>query len=252
LEEQSVDTTHLHASAEARTTLAFVATRRDGRKDIAFYRHPGADILLRPEQIDPAYLASARLFHFGSVSLSHSPAREATLHAARTARAAGLLVSYDPNWRPTLWDDHDTAQEQVWKAVALAHLVKVAEEEWEFVTGTPDLAEGCRRILAEGPGLVVITRGEKGCAFDNGKVQGEVPAFSVDVVDPLGAGDGFVAATLRQLLREESLAAVSEERLREIMVYANAAGALTTQRVGVIPALPTAEEIGAFLEGRQT
>ncbi len=88
LEEQAVDTTHLYASPQARTTLAFVATRRDGRKDITFYRHPGADTLLRPEQIDPAYLASARMFHFGSVSLSHSPAREATLYAARMAREA--------------------------------------------------------------------------------------------------------------------------------------------------------------------
>jgi fructokinase len=160
-----------------------------------------------------------------------------------------LLISYDPNWRPTLWDDHEAAREWVWEAVRWAHVVKVAEEEWEFVTGTSDLAAGCRRILAEGPSLVVITRGEQGCAFDNGQVQGEVPAFSVDVVDPLGAGDGFVAAMLTQLLRAGDVGAVSAERLHEIMVYANAAGALTTQRVGVIPALPTAGEIEAFLEG---
>lgn len=247
LEEQSVDTTCLFMSPEARTTLAFVATRRDGRKDITFYRHPGADTLLRPEQIDPTYLTSARLFHFGSVSLSHSPAREATLHAARTARKAGLWVSYDPNWRPSLWDDHEAAQRWIWEALSLAHIVKVAEEEWEFVTGTPDPAEGCRKILAAGPQLVVITRGERGCAFDNGLIAGEVPAFPMEVKDPLGAGDGFVAALLRQLLTEKDLTNISAQRLREILLYANAAGALTTQRIGVIPALPIPAEIETFL-----
>ena len=247
LEEQGVDTTHLYASAAARTTLAFVATRRDGRKDIAFYRNPGADALLGPEQIDAPFLSSARLFHFGSVSLSHSPSREATLQAAQIAREAGLLVSYDPNWRPPLWEDHDAARELVWAAVSSAHIVKVAEEEWEFVTGTPDLAEGCRRILAAGPLLVIITRGEHGCAFDDGDRQGEARAFPVEVVDPLGAGDGFVAALLQQLLGEPNLTAISGERMQEILVYANAAGALTTQRVGVIPALPTSAEIERFL-----
>jgi fructokinase len=247
LAEQGVDTTCLYASPEARTTLAFVATRRDGRKDITFYRHPGADILLRPDQIDLDYLASARLFHFGSVSLSHSPAREATLHAARIAREAGLWVSYDPNWRPTLWEDPQAAQKWIWEAITLAHIVKVAEEEWEFVTGTPDPAAGCRKILDAGPSLVVITRGERGCAFDNGLVAGEVPAFPVEVVDPLGAGDGFVAAMLRQLLKEKDLASLSPRRLQEILLYANAAGALTTQRIGVIPALPTHAEIEGFL-----
>jgi len=248
--DQGVDTTHLRQTEAARTTLAFVATRRDGRKDITFYRHPGADFLLAPEHIDRDYVTSARLFHFGSVSLSHNPSREATLHAARLAREAGLWVSFDPNWRPTLWDDHAAAPGLIWEALSLAHVAKLAEEEWEFVTGTDDLVAGSERILARGPQLVVITRGEKGCAFHNGRTYEEIPGFAVDVVDPLGAGDGFVAAMLEQLLREDDLTALDTARLREVLVRANAAGALTTQRVGVIPALPTGAEVEAFLKAR--
>jgi len=246
LQAAGVDTAYLQRSPTARTTLAFVATRSDGRKDITFYRNPGADQQLSPGDLDWDYLRRARLFHFGSVSLSHSPSREATLEAARQAREAGCLVSYDPNWRPTLWDDPQ-AREVIWQAVPLAHVVKLAEEEWEFLTGTPDFAAGSRLLREQGPSLVVITRGEQGSAFDAGEGVVEVPGFAVEVVDPLGAGDGFVAALLYRLLQEPDPFQVPANSLREILRFANAAGALTTQRVGVIPALPTTAEVERFL-----
>jgi len=247
LADAGVDTEFLRLAPGARTTLAFVATRSDGHKDICFYRHPGADMLLTANEINRDYLRSARLFHFGSVSLSRSPAREATLHAALLARQAGLLVSYDPNWRPTLWHDQLEANGRIWEAMPLAHVVHCAEEEWQFITGTTDLEAGAGKILQAGPSLVVVTRGEHGCYYDNGESRGQVPGFRIEVLDPLGAGDAFVAAMLSQLIYAPSPQKLDDEQLREIMTYANAAGALTCTRRGVIPALPTATQLQAFL-----
>lgn len=251
LSREGVDTTHLKLDKSARTTLAFVANRSDGRKEISFYRNPGADQLLTPDDIDREYLGSAKLFHFGSVSLSHSPSREATLHAAELAKKMGLLISYDPNWRPPLWDDHNEAKRMIWYAMQFADIVKLAEEEWEFVTGTHDFEEGAKGILDAGAKLVVVTMGERGAWFTNGSASRAVEPFEVDVVDPLGAGDGFVAALLAQLVNRRVEEMRSDE-LYDIVRIANAAGALTCTRMGVIPALPTKEELNSFLEKRRT
>jgi fructokinase len=251
IEQEGVETSGLRRGEGVRTTLAFVATRSDGQKDICFYRNPGADMLLNAQEVNLVYLQSAKLFHFGGVSLSKSPAREATLHAALLAKGNGLLVSYDPNWRPTLWDDPVMARGRLWEAFPTAQVVHCAQEEWEFLTGTADLEAGAQRILQAGPQLVVVTQGEAGCYYDNGSARGQVSGFQVEVVDPLGAGDAFVAAMLSRLRTAGPARELSAEQLREIMVYANAAGALTCTKRGVIPALPTAAEIEAFLSSRQ-
>ena len=252
LEQNGVDTSYLISGTGCRTTLAFVATRSDGMKDITCYRNPGADMLLTPDEIDEAYIQSVDVFHYGSVSLSHQPSRDATLKAVRCAKDAGVFMSYDPNLRLMVWDNPDDAKDWIWEVMPYANVAKLAEEEWEFITDTPDLETGSTRILEIGVDLVVATRGEHGCYYNNGSDQGYVDGFQVDVVDTLGAGDGFVAGMLAKMLEEfgkvrEPLL-LDDEQLRAIMTYANAAGALTTQQVGVIPALPTASEIEAFLK----
>lgn len=248
LEDCSVDVSHLKQEKNARTTLAFVATREDESKDIFFYRNPGADILLRTSDIDVNYISSADVFHWGSVSLSHSPSREAVMRAIQIAADNDLLMSYDPNWRPTLWDSpEDEAKELIWQTMRFANVAKLAEEEWEFITSTSDLDAGSEKLLDGGVNLVVVTRGKEGCYYNDGVSKGYIDGFEVDVVDPLGAGDGFVAAMLFKLMKEEKGAKLPDSRLREIMVYANAAGALTCTKSGVIPALPTAADIKQFL-----
>lgn len=247
LQQNSVDTAYLIAGETSRTTLAFVATRSDGMKDITFYRHPGADIQLSPDEIDPGYIQSAELFHYGSVSLSHSPSREATLHAIQAAKASGAMLSYDPNLRLMLWDNADDAKHWIWEVMPYADVVKISEEEWEFVTGNAALTGGIERILELGVTLLVVTLGERGCYYTNGIADGYVDGFAVDVVDTLGAGDAFVAAMLMQLMQHEDLQSLDASLLEAIMRYANAAGALATQKVGVIPALPTPSEIEQFL-----
>ena len=247
LKQNHVDTTYLIAGETSRTTLAFVATRSDGMKDITFYRHPGADIQLSPDEIDTDYIKSAELFHYGSVSLSHSPTREATLKAIKCAKDTGAFISYDPNLRLMLWDNADDAKQWIWEVMPYADVVKISEEEWEFITDDTELASGIERILGLGVKLLVVTLGEQGCYYTNGKVDGYVDGYSVDVVDTLGAGDAFVAAMLAQLMKQTELATLTNDEIDDIMRYANAAGALATQKVGVIPALPTHEEISQFL-----
>ena len=247
LQENSVDTTYLIAGEASRTTLAFVATRSDGMKDITFYRHPGADIQLSPDEIDTGYVQSAELFHYGSVSLSHSPSREATLQAIQSAKASGAMLSYDPNLRLMLWDNPNDAKHWIWEVMPYADVVKISEEEWEFVTGDVELANGIERILGLGAKLLVVTLGERGCYYTNSTADGYVNGFAVDVLDTLGAGDAFVAAMLMQLMKYEDIRALDAPRLDAIMRYANAAGALATQKIGVIPALPTPSEIEQFL-----
>ena len=154
LQQNDVDTTYLIGDEISRTTLAFVATRSDGMKDITFYRHPGADIQLSPDEINTNYIQSAELFHYGSVSLSHSPTREATLAAIKAAKAGRARLSYDPNVRLMLWDDADDAKYWIWKAMPYADIVKISDEEWEFITGDADLEQGIKHILELGVKLL--------------------------------------------------------------------------------------------------
>ena len=249
LAAEAVDTRGLRLHDGARTTLAFVATRSDGRKDILFYRHPGADALLTPDDLDARLFDGLRLFHFCSVSLSREPIRSATWAALRLAKASGALISFDPNWRAPLWDDADEARAQIAHGVAQADLLKVADEELELVAGTADVDDAVQRLLAAGPKMVVITFGADGALAATADSRARVPGFVVEAIDALGAGDAFVAGLLSYLLEPTALSlALDETALTAMLRRANAAGALATTRVGVIPALPTAQAVAEFLE----
>ncbi|MCC7495631.1 MAG: carbohydrate kinase [Fimbriimonadaceae bacterium] len=250
LAAEGVDLRGLRRHPTARTTLAFVATRADGLKDIAFWRHPGADAQLSPQDLDPAWFTGLRLFHCCSVSLSREPARAATIAAARLARQAGALVSFDPNWRPALWDEAGAAPAQFAALLALSDVVKVADEELAVVCGTTDLDLALARLLAAGPRLAVITRGAAGAVAATATQRAAAAGFAVEAVDTLGAGDAFVAALLSRLVGRvlESLTAAE---LADLLRYANAAGALATLQVGALPALPTTAAVLTFLEHRK-
>lgn len=251
LDGAGVDTGHLVTTGEARTTLAFVGVHADGRKEIFFYRNPGADMLLSASDIDTGYVAGSKCFHFGSISLIDAGPKAATLKAARAARAAGRLVTFDPNWRPALWDSESHGREAIWEGLALADVAKVSEEEWEMITGTADLAAGAAKILAAGPRLVVVSRGEGGCTYHHAAGSGSVPGFEVEVAECTGAGDGFVASVISDLLDHleggGSVESLTAEDLERIGRRANAVGALTCTKAGAIPALPTRAEADALL-----
>ncbi len=246
LRENGVDVSALFFSHEARTMLAFVSLHVDGERDFMFYRHPSADMLYRPEDVDEAYVRSARAFHFGTISLIDEPARSATLHAVKIAREAGLLISFDPNLRLNLWPDAKAARDGMRLGWPLANVIKVSEEELALLGETGDLAQAACRLWHDDLRVMVITRGKAGCRYVTANTNGEVAGYAVNTVDTTGAGDGFVAGLLKGLLAQPN-AHTNEEALRAICRYANAAGALTTTRRGAIPALPTAEQVEIFL-----
>jgi fructokinase len=250
LEEADVGTQGLQTDDSVRTTAVFVAVWDDGRKDLCFYRNPGADMMLTAAELDLALIESARCLHFGSIGFIDEPIASAQHAAIRAARASGAMISYDPNYRPTLWDSPERAASVIRDVYGLAHLVKISEEEWEIATGTSDFQSGAKLVLDAGAELVVISCGVSGAIATNGDYWIELPAPTVDVVETTGAGDGFLAAMIVKLLpwREKlgSLAAVDEAVVRDALDYANSVGALTCTRVGAIPALPTASEVDEF------
>ena len=244
---EGVNVAHLQTQPQ-RTTIAFVATLASGNKEICFYRHPGADVQFDIAKIGADAFVGADIFHCGSVSLSLEPSRGAQFELAKRARAAGALVSFDPNWRPSLWDDFDEAHDLIWQMMPLSDIVKVADEEWEFVTGTSGFAEGAQKIRECGPRLVVMTRGAAGASWNYATGQGEVAGFKAKAVDTLGAGDSFVAGMLSQIGVAASLDAVlNADKLNQILRFANACGAIATRKAGAIPALPTRAEVEELL-----
>jgi fructokinase len=247
LAQEGVNVDGIRYDPEARTTMAFIAMPDVNSYDIVFYRNPGADTRLRAEELDRELLRRARAFHFGSLSLIEEPSRTATVEAAKIAKAAGALISFDVNYRPLLWS-RKAAYAQVTAMLPHVDLLKINEGELALLTGGDDPAEQAKFLLEKGPRLVVVTLGPDGSYFQTAQGGQHVPAFQVDTVDATGCGDAFIAGLLWQFIshgdwREQ----LSVERMREVVRYANGVGALTALKLGVIPALPTAAEVEAFL-----
>jgi fructokinase len=251
LEADGVDTRFLMTDPQARTTAVYVTVWDDGHKDLCFYRNPGADMLLRPDEIDAGMFAEARAFHFGSIGFIDEPCASAQRKALELARRGGLMISYDPNYRPTLWPSESQARKVIQDSFNYCHLAKVSQEEWEVASGHSDLEAGIRALLGQGVELLVISRGEGGSLAVTPDYRIELPAFPVEVVETTGAGDGFMAAMITRLLPERekagSLRRVEAGTVRAALNFANAVGALTCTRMGAIPALPTLKEVNAFL-----
>lgn len=246
LDEVGVDTSGLVFSHEARTALAFVSLRADGEREFMFYRHPSADMLYTPGEVATDLIASAKIFHFGSISLITEPSRSATLAAIDAAHANGLLVSYDPNLRLALWPDAHAAREGMLSVWELADLIKVSDEELAFLTGFADIDAAVDQLWHDRLQLMVVTLGRGGSRYYTTECRGAVPGFRVDSVDTTGAGDGFVAGLLFGLLNHPD-DWQDEAQLRGICRLANAVGALTTTQRGAIPALPTLQQVQQFL-----
>lgn len=256
LEAEGVDCSQLGMIDDVRTTLAFVAVRSKGGNDFVFYRNPGADQRLSPADVDRGFILSAKVFHYGSISLIDPGPRHATLKALEIAGAGGLIRSYDPNYRPALWPSEAVARRRIWEGMAQADVVKVSDQEWRVVCETDDFESGARRILAAGPRVVIQSRGPDGAAYFTGRGGGHVPGFAVNAVETTGSGDGFVASVLVDLLDRRTgragLEALGDDVLASIVRRANAVGAITATRYGAIPALPTAREVDDFLRDKES
>ena len=259
LQTEGVDTSGLRFDQDARTTMAVIAMPDEHSAEFVFYRNPGADQRLRTEELDEALITSSQVFHVGSLSLTDEPARSATFHAVQVARANGSLVSYDVNYRPSLWADPAEALTQAKRIIKQADLVKVNEGEAALLAGIEELTAdnqnqlelAAGEILGMGPALVVVTLGPGGCFYKTAANAGFSPGFTVDTVDAIGCGDAFMASLLVGLVElgdwREKLA---QESLSSVLRFANAAGALTSTKKGAMPAMPTRAEVDEFLSNQ--
>jgi fructokinase len=246
-----VDVASLRFTSQARTALAFVSLHADGDREFMFYRHPSADMLLTPDEVDGAAIRAAKVLHYGSISMISEPSRSATLHAIELARAAGCLISCDPNLRLALWPDRAAAREGLLLAIAKAQFVKISDEELRFLTGSDDPANARRELWHDGLVLMVVTLGAAGCVYFTSEHDGVVVGFGVDAIDATGAGDAFVAGLLHGLLADRGVTA-DAGRVRDLCRFANAVAALATTERGAIPAMPTLEQVHQLLSTAPT
>ncbi len=245
---EGVETKGMRLAAEARTTMAFIAKPDAYSAEFVFYRNPGADMLLRADELDGALLVQTKALHIGSISLISEPSRSATWEAVRLAKEAGALISFDVNYRPSLWPQPGEAVAVIEQMLPQANLVKVNEEELQLLSGTDDLSQGSAQLLARGPALCVVTLGAEGSYFHSALGEGRVPPFRVETVDAVGCGDAFTAGLLCRLTGSDDWReALAPQQMAANLRYANAVGALTALTPGVIPALPTAAAVDSFL-----
>jgi fructokinase len=248
LRQEGVDVRGMRFDEEARTTMAFIAMPDENTAEFVFYRNPGADMRLRADELDERLLQEACAFHFGSLSLIQEPSRSATLEAAKIAHEAGALISFDVNYRPSLWRGSGEAYDTVTAMLPHVNLLKINEVELALLSGSEDLPAASKTLLEKGPDLCVVTLGPDGSFFQVAEGGEHIPAFKVPTVDATGCGDAFVAALLYQLVASSNWRdQLSPSRMHEILRYANAVGALTALTQGVIPALPTAAQVDQFL-----
>ena len=252
LQEVGIDISNLIVDEEARTTLAFVQTMADGDRDFSFYRNPGADMLLTADEVNDDLVKSARLFHFGTLSMTHEGVREATKKAVRLAKESGAVVSFDPNLRPPLWKSLDDAKEQVAYGLTRCDVLKISDNEIQWFTGEEDYDCGIGKLRREYDiPLILLSMGKDGSRAYYKDLRVEVPSFlQKETIETTGAGDTFGGCCLHYVL-EYGLENLNEERLRDMLTFANAAASIITTRKGALRVMPHPDEVKRVLESRK-
>jgi fructokinase len=244
LNQEKIDTSNLIEDESVFTTLAFVSLSESGERTFSFGRKPGADTMLRKEELNQELLCNCKVFHLGSLSLTDEPARSASYEAVDIAKKAGAWISYDPNYRAPLWKNREQAVEQMRGMIPYVDMMKISDEECELLTGSADPKEAASRLLQQGVKLVAVTLGAEGVLLVTKDVQVHVPSKQVPVVDTTGAGDTFWGTFVGAWLEKQvELEQVSEEILRELGTLANLAAGICVQKKGGIPSIPSREEL---------
>jgi len=251
LDELGIGTENLMMDQEIHTTLALVHTFADGDRDFSFYRNPGADMMLRAEELDEELLKNTRLFHFGTLSMTHEGVREATKKALAAAKGAGALVSFDPNLREPLWDCLEHAKEQVRWGLGQCDILKISDNEIQWLTGETDYTEGVKKIRREFPiPLILVSMGKEGSrAYYKDSYVEAAPFLQQNTVETTGAGDTFCACIINYVL-DHGLTDLTEAQLQEMLNFANAAASIITTRKGALRVMPSRQEVLDFLAAR--
>mgnify|MGYP004511674327 FL=1 len=249
-----VDVSRISRTKEANTALAFVSLREDGERDFSFYRNPSADMLLSAEEICSEDFNERDILHFCSVSLIDAPIKEAHRRAIEIAKEKGCLISFDPNVRLPLWKQPEDCRKAILEFLPLSNIVKISDEELEFITGIKDEKEALDSLLTGDVKVIIYTKGTNGAEFITKERVIFSPSFKVSAQDTTGAGDSFIGSLLYQVAEGEysleQLVGLSEEKVQEILTFSNATAALTVCKKGAIGALPLKEEVLAKISER--
>jgi fructokinase len=242
-------TDHLYLDSSCNTTLAFVKTAQNGDRDFSFYRNPGADMMLTADEIPVEAIADSEIFHFGTLSMTHEGVRRATVRALDIAEKSGCILSFDPNLRPPLWSSLEDARAQIAYGLGRCHILKIADNELEFMTGTQDFDRGAAMLLERYPNIKIlnVTAGAGGsyCYAFGHRVF--VPGFCLGgTIETTGAGDTFCACVLNFLL-EHGMDGLTEAQLTEMLRFANAAAYLVTTKKGALRSMPERQQVEAIL-----
>ena len=249
LEDLAINTEGLLLDDVYHTTLALVHTDENGDRDFSFYRDPGADVMLTADEVNPELLKRAKIFHYGTLSMTHDGVRAATQKAIEIAKADGQLLSFDPNYREPLWKTADMAKEQISYGLSQCDILKISEEELELMTGTADIDEGVKILWGKHPNIKLfnVTAGGAGSYSFYKDMKAFQPGFKLGgTIETTGAGDTFGGAVLDYVL-EHDIDALTEDNLNEMLRFANAAAYLVTTRKGALRSMPEKEQIDEIL-----
>lgn len=248
LEELGIETENLMMDEEVHTTLALVHTFEDGDRDFSFYRNPGADMMLRADELKEDLISDTRLFHFGTLSMTHDGVKDATIKAVTKAKEAGALISFDPNLREPLWDSLDHAKEEIRWGLGQCDILKISDNEIQWLTGKEDFTEGVAAIRAEFPiPLILVSMGKDGSRayYQDGYVE-VAPFLQENTIETTGAGDTFCACIINYVL-DHGLTGLTDDQLQEMLTFANAAASIITTRKGALRVMPTFDEVQDYL-----
>lgn len=249
VEESGTDVTNLVMDNDVHTTLAFVHTYPDGEREFSFYRNPGADMMLTKDEIMEDIIKAGRIFHFGTLSSTHEGVRAATRYALDVAKENGLLISFDPNLREPLWNSLEDAKREIEYGLSKCDILKISDNELEFMTGTDDYSEGVKILRGKYDiPLIFVTLGKDGSRAYYKDIMVEAPPFTeVKTIEKTGAGDTFGGCALGYIL-EHGIDNLTEENLRELIIFANAGASLITTKKGALKVMPEKSEIEALIK----
>ncbi len=252
VEDAGIGTDGLCMDDKVHTTLAMVHTFPDGDRDFSFYRNPGADMMLTEKEVPEELVNNTRIFHFGTLSMTHGGVREATKYAVRLAKQAGALVSFDPNLRPPLWESPDVAKEQVCYGLSQCDILKISDNEIQWLTGYEDYSKGVEWIRERYDiALILVSMGKQGSrAYYQNQMVEAAPFLREDTIETTGAGDTFCGCVLHYVL-EHGITGLSADDLKEMLTFANCAASLVTTKKGALKVMPSLQEIEADVAGRQ-
>ena len=244
IKEAGIDDTGLCTDEKIHTTLAMVHTYPDGDRDFSFYRNPGADMMLNKAEIREDILKDTKIFHFGTLSMTHEGVREATKAANHIAEEAGAVISFDPNLRPPLWESLDEAREQVLYGLGHCQILKISDNEIQWLTGEEDYTAGVNWILERYQiPLILVSMGKEGSRAYYNEMMVEVkPFLQENTIETTGAGDTFCGCVLHYVC-EHGINGLKEENLAEMLTFANAAASIITTRKGALRVMPEEKEI---------